>query len=167
MKGIARRRSERAYRIKKARRILELRGWMREGSVPHTPQLWADNLKKCSCSMCGNPRRHMKGEERFTVAERRQRYGEVADQKIEDSGNCICEARPGFWSMEEFFQYDFFPSTTSWFWLPRSILTPTGDNTYCYSLRSGDRIPFDTENLTRLWCICDELGYFPLKEMAA
>jgi hypothetical protein len=31
----------------------------------------ADNRKPCSCWMCGNPRRHMKGAERLTIQERR------------------------------------------------------------------------------------------------
>ena len=26
----------------------------------------------CSCAMCGNPRRHFKGEERLTIADKRQ-----------------------------------------------------------------------------------------------
>jgi hypothetical protein len=39
-------------------------------SLEHHRQL-ADNRKPCSCWMCGNPRRYMKGDERQTMQERR------------------------------------------------------------------------------------------------
>jgi hypothetical protein len=32
------------------------------------------NRAKCSCAGCGNPRRHFKGKDRLTVAERRAEY---------------------------------------------------------------------------------------------
>ena len=38
--------------------------WLQTRNIGH----WADNLAKCSCSMCGNPRRHGGG---LTVQERR------------------------------------------------------------------------------------------------
>jgi hypothetical protein len=31
----------------------------------------ADHLAICSCSMCGNPRRHFKGKDRITIQERK------------------------------------------------------------------------------------------------
>ena len=31
----------------------------------------ADNLASCSCSMCGNPRRHAKGKDKLTIQEKR------------------------------------------------------------------------------------------------
>ena len=31
----------------------------------------ANHLKICSCAICGNPRRYAKGQERFTIQERR------------------------------------------------------------------------------------------------
>jgi hypothetical protein len=37
---------------------------------------WSDNLKKCSCWMCGNPRKY---EGRSTVQERRQLLASLAD----------------------------------------------------------------------------------------
>lgn len=38
----------------------------------HNPGKYADNLAKCSCWMCGNPRHlNYKRDERLTVAERR------------------------------------------------------------------------------------------------
>ncbi|MBX3170905.1 MAG: hypothetical protein KF760_26090 [Candidatus Eremiobacteraeota bacterium] len=40
---------------------------------PDWAHAWSagDHLKVCSCWMCGNPRRHMKGKERLPFAERR------------------------------------------------------------------------------------------------
>jgi len=32
----------------------------------------------CSCAMCGNPRRHFKGEEKLTIADKRQNDCAVA-----------------------------------------------------------------------------------------
>ena len=41
-----------------------------EGSK--TEQLWVRTRKMCSCAMCGNPRRHFKGKDRLTLADKRQ-----------------------------------------------------------------------------------------------
>jgi len=41
-----------------------------EGSK--TEQLWVRTRKLCSCAMCGNPRRHFKGKDRLTLADKRQ-----------------------------------------------------------------------------------------------
>lgn len=39
---------------------------------PHDPCAKnADHLAKCSCCMCGNPRRHFSGKDGLTVQERR------------------------------------------------------------------------------------------------
>lgn len=63
MRTRAERRAERAKRVVRAAKI---HPWCA------CPQKWADNLAKCSCSMCGNPRRHMKGNSALTLQERKR-----------------------------------------------------------------------------------------------
>lgn len=62
------RRSQRERKVSKAVKVL--RAMWGEDKVQHAP-LWADNLQKCSCHMCCNPRRNnmLKGRERLTLAE--------------------------------------------------------------------------------------------------
>lgn len=62
------RRSQRERKVTKAQKVL--RSLFGEDKVQHA-SLWADNLQKCSCHMCCNPRRNtmLKGKERLTLAE--------------------------------------------------------------------------------------------------
>ena len=62
------RRSQRERKVSKAQKVL--RSLFGEDKVQHAP-LWADNLQKCSCHMCCNPRRNefVKGKDKLTLAE--------------------------------------------------------------------------------------------------
>ena len=64
------RRSHKQRKIAQARQVL--RTMFGEDKVKHA-SLWADNLQKCSCHMCCNPRRNpfMKSKERLTLAEQK------------------------------------------------------------------------------------------------
>ncbi len=63
MTGLAQRRHDKFRMRKRAEDVMKDWGTSKK-SVPYM----ADNLKSCSCYMCGNPRRHF-GE--LTVQERR------------------------------------------------------------------------------------------------
>ena len=64
----AERRLQRERKVEKAKRVL--RTMWGEEKVKHA-SLWADNLQKCSCHMCCNPRRNafVKGKDKLTLAE--------------------------------------------------------------------------------------------------
>ena len=66
----AKRRLQRERKVSKAQKVL--RSLFGEDKVQQAP-LWADNLQKCSCHMCMNPRRNsmLKGRERLTLAEQK------------------------------------------------------------------------------------------------
>lgn len=70
------RRSQRDKRLKKSKKIAKLtfpysKGIEREDAIDKWTKRNSDNLQCCSCSMCGNPRKHIKGKERLTIQERR------------------------------------------------------------------------------------------------
>jgi len=46
----------------------------------------ANHMKNCSCSMCGNPRHHLKGKEKKTKKE--IVFEEKMREQIEDMGDC-------------------------------------------------------------------------------
>lgn len=58
MKGLAYRRHHRKRMIARATQIMKTWGnnslW-----IDQTACRWADNMKKCSCDMCCNPRKHV------------------------------------------------------------------------------------------------------------
>ena len=62
------RREHRQRKLAEAKVLL-----LKFGFDPAHASWWADNLKKCSCSMCCNPRRngHLKGREKLTLQEQR------------------------------------------------------------------------------------------------
>lgn len=64
------RRLQRERKVSKAQKVL--RSIFGEDKVQHAP-LWADNLQKCSCHMCCNPRRNefVKGKDKLTLAEQK------------------------------------------------------------------------------------------------
>lgn len=66
----AKRRLQRERKVSKAQKVL--RSLFGEDKVQHAP-LWADNLQKCSCHMCCNPRRNafVKGKDKLTLAEQK------------------------------------------------------------------------------------------------
>jgi hypothetical protein len=79
-----RRRNDRKRMVRKATRIaratfcfapsimdtvfgrMEKERWIKEYAARG-----ADNLQRCSCQMCGNPRRSSKGKDRLTLQERK------------------------------------------------------------------------------------------------
>lgn len=66
----AKRRLQRERKVEKAKRVL--RTMWGEEKVQHA-SLWADNLQKCSCHMCCNPRHNpfAKGKDKLTLAEQK------------------------------------------------------------------------------------------------
>lgn len=64
--------SKMAHRISEHRAqnkdVSNLESWLER---PVIRAAFADNPKMCSCWMCGNRRRHGKGDERLTMRERR------------------------------------------------------------------------------------------------
>lgn len=64
------RRGHRQRKVAEARKVL--RSMWGEDKAQHAP-LWADNLQKCSCHMCCNPRRNpfLKGKDRLSLAEQK------------------------------------------------------------------------------------------------
>ena len=75
MKNRAQRRADREKALKKAferttQNPREL--WCSEEQRERWAYTHYKHPQRCSCICCGNPRRFFKGEERFTVAERRQ-----------------------------------------------------------------------------------------------
>ena len=54
MKGISNRRHHRDRMISRAKRIM--RSWGSSDWVKQAACRWANNMKKCSCDMCRNPR---------------------------------------------------------------------------------------------------------------
>lgn len=75
------RRSHRQRKIAQARQVL--RSMFGEDKVQHAP-LWADNLQKCSCHMCCNPRRNdfVKGKDKLTISEQKAQLS--ANEQIRD-----------------------------------------------------------------------------------
>lgn len=71
---IAQRRSNHEKALQRSLRIAKITfpnqddGWVRQWAVK-----FSETRKPCSCWMCGNPRRHLKGVDRLTIAERRIR----------------------------------------------------------------------------------------------
>ena len=57
----------RSLRIHHRKRIRKNRAHYCGGNIGK----FIETPKMCSCWMCGNPRRHMRGKERLTVQERR------------------------------------------------------------------------------------------------
>ncbi len=56
MKGIAQRRHDRDRMISRAKHMMSAWGNSREW-IDRAACRWADNMKKCSCWMCRNPRK--------------------------------------------------------------------------------------------------------------
>lgn len=57
MKGIAKRRHDRGRMISRAKRIMRSWSSSSDSWVEWAACRWANNMKKCSCDMCGNPRK--------------------------------------------------------------------------------------------------------------
>ncbi len=73
MKGRAQRRYQREKALKRAMSLtmLPYEYWSSETQRLRWAYHHYQNPKRCSCPMCGNPRRHAKGKERYTLAERK------------------------------------------------------------------------------------------------
>lgn len=84
LRGDRRHHEKRIY----ARRLREMRPWIRRSTIPF--QVWrhvdkAPN-KVCSCEMCGNPRRH---------------FGDVTWQEIVADAPAIPEREQGDWMLDD------------------------------------------------------------------
>jgi hypothetical protein len=75
------RRHHRQRMIQRALRSLVLSSWDDEETRLQTAIRWHNNLKKCSCWMCGNPRRY---EGRIPTQEQRQLQAALDDMKLTD-----------------------------------------------------------------------------------
>lgn len=76
MRGLAYRRHHRQRMLERAKR--KLRDWGDDPVwIEQSALRWADNLAKCSCYMCGNPRRHFN---ELTFQEQRSKLNEKDEQ---------------------------------------------------------------------------------------
>ena len=78
--------SKRAERRQKKRNMIEhakevlRRAWgISDSKLPLLAVKHADNLKSCSCYMCGNPRKYSKGKEKHKVNERKKMIEDKED----------------------------------------------------------------------------------------
>ena len=81
----------RAYRLKqkerirnKARKIIKHQfvgiDQMTQDEFEHMVRLWEENITKCSCPMCGNPRRHARSKKsKLTIQERKTKEMDNGD----------------------------------------------------------------------------------------
>lgn len=68
---------------RKAEKVVRGRGWnMEEKDTRRCAARLKDNLKGCSCSLCGNPRRYEKGDKgRKTLQERKAELDGLYDEE--------------------------------------------------------------------------------------
>lgn len=77
MKDRAQRRQSREKALKKALEFTHQFKWTAEEDRIRWAYRTYKHPARCSCAMCGNPRRYAKGEARFTLAERRLKENTV------------------------------------------------------------------------------------------
>ena len=72
---------------RKARKVAKIfDAYHRDDEHPYVGSRYEKTLVRtrvpCSCAMCGNPRRHAKGQDRLTLADKRQ--NDKAEAQIDD-----------------------------------------------------------------------------------
>lgn len=86
METKGKRRALRRHHSDRVRRKAEkvVKGWeVGEDNTRRLTGRLKDNLKSCSCAMCGNPRRHEKGDRnRKTLQERKAELDGLYDEEV-------------------------------------------------------------------------------------
>ncbi len=82
------RRAHRERMVRRAYKILKIGGFKDEINLYLRSLRHADNMKICSCWMCGNPRRWSKGDDKLTIQERRmgRNPNELPDPELPEPG---------------------------------------------------------------------------------